>query len=277
MPSESPWLLDLQGSPGWVVMQEAMNKEKKATWQQTLAVHTSMCCQVGKADSAVPSLEEAGLRNTLTDPGSGQFAVELSNLLPAVDWTIKSSWHDDVKKAKEEVCFDTLTFMLMLAPHTVKLHPNSLSHGVESIVHLRELGQSMFFADNSLKAQFEGSPPAEPLGHRETAACSPTTGGVASDGAASSPPTGATTAEKEASSPPTGATTAEKEAQVEALLRTNCGGGPDKWNNPSHLKSHVFLGLKELLPKKGLRRFLEARPTLFQIRDTNKQWEFRCL
>ena len=68
----------IKDTRGWLQMQKAMQQEKKkAIWQQILAVHTSTCCQPGKAPGLVESLEEAGLRYPLTDPGSGKIAVRL--------------------------------------------------------------------------------------------------------------------------------------------------------------------------------------------------------
>ena len=59
----------IKDTPGWNQMRDAMQREKKATWQQILAVHTSTCCQPHKASGVVESLEEAGLRYPLTGPG----------------------------------------------------------------------------------------------------------------------------------------------------------------------------------------------------------------
>ena len=64
-------LAGIKDTPAWLQMQDAMKQEKKAFWQQVLAFHTSTCAQRGKAPGRVESLEEAGLREPLTDPGSG--------------------------------------------------------------------------------------------------------------------------------------------------------------------------------------------------------------
>ena len=49
--------------------------------QSALAVHTSTCCQPGKAPALVPSLEEAGLRDARAT-ASGAWTVSLH--LPAL-------------------------------------------------------------------------------------------------------------------------------------------------------------------------------------------------
>ena len=294
MPSTGPLLQDLVGSPGWDVVQEALKAEKGATWQQVLAVHTSTCCQNGKKGGLVTSLLAAGLDTPLTDPGSGQVAVTLR--LPELfvgsgsPWEVTSSWHDRLTDATEEVCLDTLTFLLLVAPQALQLHPNSLKQGDISIAKVRSLAENIsFFPQGSQLEQLQtwcrSLPHAPQLGNP-----SPVTGGggassgfAGSGGGASS---GAATssggwalavvAAGSGGSPTTGASREEKEAQAQALLLTHYGQS-DTWQHPSKLKRPVFMGLNNLLPKKTLRRFLEARPTFFETRNTGgKDWEFRC-
>ena len=129
---------DLKTHPVWTQMQNAMEAEKKATWQQILAVHTSTCCTPKR-------LEPACLRNPLTDPGSGKTAVTLTILGMhdgLVDWTCTSEWHDSHAEAKEAACFDTLCSLLLLGPHLVSLHPNSLRNHHSSVRKLRAVASS---------------------------------------------------------------------------------------------------------------------------------------
>ena len=134
----------IKDTPGWLQMRDAMKREKKATWQQILAFHTwPTVCQPHKASGLVESLEEAGLRHPLTDPGSGMITVQLifpKLFIVEIDWDYTSAWHDSHAQAKEAACFDTLCTFLMLAPHLVRLHPNSLKRGSYSVKTLR-MGQ----------------------------------------------------------------------------------------------------------------------------------------
>ncbi len=301
MPSTSPCLEGLLGSPGWDVLREGAVAEKLATWQQVLAVHTSTCCQPKKAGGVVPSLQAAGLNKPLTDPGSRQVSVELR--LPELfagtwlSWEATSSKHDTLRAAMEEVCLDTLLFALIVAPHAVRLHPNSLKNGDLSIATLRSLGEGIVITQADCPAAVwrevcKTLPPATHL-----AGASPITGG---SGGAGDPDGGAGAAGSSGDaggegtgggggmaagggggaaakgSPNTGATRAEKEAQAQALL-VEWYGKSDKWQSPCHLRRPVYEGLNLLLPKKTLRRFLEARRGIFETRDTvDKNWEFRC-
>ena len=128
MPSSFPCLSALTSTPGWILMQETLKEVKVpgATWQNLLAVHTSTCCQPKKAPAMVESLEVAGLGDLVTDLGTGKVCVKLRipKLLPGLTFGLTSSWLDDHASAKEEVCFDTLTFLLCIAPHVVAIHPN---------------------------------------------------------------------------------------------------------------------------------------------------------
>lgn len=272
MPSSSPWLDDLIGSPGWFMMQECLKEQKvpAATWQNLLAVHTSTCCAPGKATRLVPSLEEAGLRTPVTDPGTGKMHVTLviEELFPEMKFGAHSSWHDDHASAKEEVCFDILTFALLLAPHMVRIHPNSVKDGEVSIAKVRSLGECMVMTNEVLEAwqkrllAFPRAPQLMPVPRNQP---SPTSGGAGSGGAA-------------ASSPPISAKNrAENEAQAEALILAHYAGGA--WHNPSCLNQAVFRGLERLLPKGKLRSFLRARVHIFEIRETGvgRNWEFRCI
>ena len=141
----------IKDTPGWLQMRDAMKREKKATWQQILAFHTSTCCQPHKAPGLVESLEEAGLRYPLTDPGSGKIAVRLiiPELLFIVDWDYTSEWHDSHEQAKEAACFDTLCTFLMLAPHLVRFYPNSLKRGSYSVIKLRAMGNTVPVTDTT--------------------------------------------------------------------------------------------------------------------------------
>ena len=255
MPSTSPWFRGLQGTPGWEMMQECLKAEKVpgATWQNLLAVHTSTCCAPGKEERLTPSLEVAGLKDPVTDTATGQMSVALivKNLFPELEFGVKSSWHYDHVSAKEEVCKDTLTFALILAPHLVWMHPNSVKDGENSITKLRELGASMQCMDNDL-AQWQNKlkdcPPAPKLFPRTKLQTSPTTTATAS----------------------------ASEAKAEALILAHYEPSTD-WLNPSNLKKPVYTGLAELIPKGTLRRFLTARPAHFEVRDTGvgRNWEFR--
>ena len=142
----------IKDTPGWLQMRDAMKREKKATWQQILAFHTSPCCQPHKAPGLVESLEEAGLRYPFTDPGSGKIAVRL--MIPElfsgdIDWDYTSDWHDSHDEAKEAACFDTLCTFLMLAPHLVRFYPNSLKRGFDSVIKLRAMGNTVPVTDTT--------------------------------------------------------------------------------------------------------------------------------
>ena len=265
MPSSSPMIPEnVQGSPGWIMMQGALQaaKVKTASWQNLLAVHTSSCCAPNKAERMVESLEEAGLRTRFTDPGTGRIAVRMiiPNLFPGFPYGIASDWHDDHRSAKEEVCFDTLTFMLLLAPHMVWMHPNSVNEGQEAIDQLRAKGGCMQMVgklgqwQETLRWQ-AAAPVLVPK---------------------SSPSSGGTAASSGAAATSSSAGNEENEKQAEALLIKGVSKG--QWQHPSNIQSRtVYLGLADLLPKRTLRRFLEARPQLFEVRDTGigKNWEFR--
>jgi len=212
----------------------------------------------------VASLEDAGLRTIVTDPGTGRLAVTMiiPGLFPGLKFGITSDWHYDHQSAKEEVCFDTLTFMLLLAPHMVWIHPNSVMGGQETIQELRKLGACIYLGGDLAKWQEHllQQDPAPVLVPKS----SPSSGGTAaSSGAAAASSSG-------------GASKEENERQAEALLLKHVPRGT--WQHPSKIKcSVVYLGLKDLLPKGTLRRFLEARPDLFEVRDTGigKNWDFK--
>ncbi len=298
MPSTSPCLEGLLGSPGWDVLREGAVAEKLAWWQQVLAVHTSTCCQPKKAGGVVPSLEAAGLNKPLTDPGSRQVSVELR--LPelfagtGLAWEVTSSKHDTLRAAMEEVCLDTLLFALIVAPHAVRLHPNSLKNGGRSIAILRSSGEGIVITRADCPAAvWRGVCRTLPPAH--FAGASPITGGSDGDpdgsaGAAGS--SGDAWAEGTGGgggmaagggggaaaifSPIWGANRKEKEAICQRLL-VDYYGKSDNWQSPSHLHRPVYEGLNLLLPKNTLRRFLEARSDIFETRDTEgKNWEFRC-
>ena len=280
MPSQSPWFEGLEGTPAWMMMQEALQKAKVpgASWQNLLAVHTSTCCSPGKEDRMVSSLEEAGLNRPVTDIGTNKVLVQLviPELFPDMRFGAHSGWHDPEPqrrvphfKAKEEVCFDTLTFALLMAPHLVRIHPNSVKEAAVSIAKLRSLGECTMMADGVAKrwqALLKTLPPTVELVSPKSGASS--SGAIGSGGAGAGAGGGA-------GGPPE-PTHEEKEAQAQALICAHYAAGP-QWLNPSHLKRPVFTGLKELLPKRSLRPFLEARPTLFATRtvDGSKAWEFQ--
>ena len=76
MPSLSPWLdQEVLGCEGWTEMQQALEVDKYATWQQILAEHTSTCCKPKRQVAQTSSVDEAGLRTPLTDPGNGDVWV----------------------------------------------------------------------------------------------------------------------------------------------------------------------------------------------------------
>jgi hypothetical protein len=92
----------------------------------------------------------------------------------------------------------------------------------------------------------------------------------------SSPSSGGTAASSGAAATSSSAGNEENEKQAEALLIKGVSKG--QWQHPSNIKGKpVYLGLGGLLQKRTLRRFLEARPQLFEVRDTGigKNWEFR--
>ena len=280
----------IKDTPGWLQMRDAMKREKKATWQQILAFHTSPCCQPHKAPGLVESLEEAGLRYPLTDPGSGKIAVRL--IIPelltlffvdnqAHDWDYTSEWHDSHAQAKEAACFDTLCTFLMLAPHLVRLHPNSLMRGSDSVSALRAMGNNVPVTDTTAacyKADFATLPAvpeivADPKGSPNPGASAP---GTASSRAASEPATKSYYAAPAAAAAP--AAPASPYEQVEALLRHWYQG--KGWKHPSKLQPPVREQLNNLLKKGTLKRTLQAHPDKFQIRDiagNPKQWEFLVL
>ena len=255
----------IKDTPGWNQMRDAMKREKKATWQQILAYHTSTCCQPHKAPGLVESLEEAGLPYPFTDPGSGKIAVQL--IIPelltlffvdnqAHDWDYTSEWHDSHAQAKEAACFDTLCTLLMLAPDLVRLHPNSLMHGDDSVSALRAMGNKILEA--GYKADFATLP----------AVLNPE---IVAD------PKAAETAEAKAAAAAAPAAPASPYEQVEALLRHWYQG--KGWKHPGRLQAPVRQQLEKLLKKKTLKKTLQARPDKFQIKDipNTKEWEFRVL
>ena len=278
MPSESPWFDELMGTPAWIMMQSALRKAKvpTASWQNLLAVHTSTCCAPGKEVRQVPSLEAAGLNRPVTDIGTGKVCVRLDipELFPDMTFGANSAWHDPDtqakvphRAAKEELCLDTLTFALLLAPHMVRIHPNSVLEGTVSIAKLRSLGECTEITGDILsrwQARLKTYPPAVELTSPISGASSSGAGGSSGSGGAAQVPVVPQ------------ATREEQEAQAEALIRAHYAVS-DKWLSPSRLKQPVYTGLKDLLPKKSLRRFLEARPNLFTTRnvDGSKAWEFQ--
>ena len=272
MPSTSPWLESVMGTTAWQMMQTKLSREKArgATWQNLLAVHTSTCCQPGKAVHLVASsLEEAGLLYPITDPGTGKVQVKLRipEFFPNLNFGANSSWQDDHEDAKQEVCLDTLTFGLLLAPHLVAMHPCSVKEGETSIARIREIGDCVMFSDQILEAwqgHLKRHPPTPQLFPRPTIR---------------SPPLGAaenqaqTQEDATATSPPSGL--AENEAQAVALIQAHYPISL-QWLDPSRLNRPVFEGLSELRPRKSLRRFLASLPELFEVdqRDGH-QWVFR--
>ena len=263
----------IKDTPGWLQMRDAMKREKKATWQQILAFHTwPTVCQPHKASGLVESLEEACLRYPLTNPGSGKIAVRL--IIPQlfiVDWDYTSEWHDSHDQAKEAACFDTLCTFLMLAPHLVRLHPNSLKRGSYSVIALRAMGNTVPVTDTTAafyKAELATLPAvplivADPQGSPNPGASAP---GTASSRGAS--PAAAAAAPAAPASP---------YEQVEALLRHWYQG--KGWKHPSRLQAPVRQQLNNLLQKGMLKGTLQAHPDKFQIKDipNTKEWEFRVL
>ena len=277
-PSQSPWFDELMGTPAWVMMQEALQAQKVpgASWQNLLAVHTSTCCAPGKMACQIESLEDAGLRDPVTDSGTGKVHVRLviPELFPEMRFGATSSWHYPEpqervphKKAKEEVCFDTLTFAMVMAPHLVRIHPNSVKDGTASINKLRSLAECITMAEGTLlrwQTRLKLYPKTSEL-------ASPISGASGS-GAAGSSASGSAANR----SPISGATREENEAQAEALICLHYGVSPT-WLDPSKLKRPVFMGLKDLLPQRSLRRFLQARPNLFvtQTIAGSNAWKFQ--
>ena len=136
----------------------------------------------------------------------------------------------------------------------------------DSIARLRGLGEIMEFGDEDLKMwQQRLRPlPAAPELVPRSDCTSPTSGGAAPGAAPGAA----------ASSGAQQATRTEKEAQAQALICTHYEVG--KWLQPNHFKRPVHQGLKDLIPKKTLRRFLMARPQFFEIQNLDgKQWQFR--
>ena len=257
----------IKDTPGWNQMRDAMQREKKATWQQILAFHTSTCCQPHKAPGLVESLEEAGLRYPLTDPGSGKIAVRL--IIPelffvdnqAHDWDYTSEWHDSHEQAKEAACFDTLCTFLMLAPHLVRFYPNSLKRGSYSVKTLRAWGNFVPVTATTAagyKADF-ATLPAVPNPE------------IVAD------PKAAETAEAKAAAAAAPAAPASPYEQVEALLRHWYQG--KGWKHPSRLQAPVRQQLEKLLKKKTLKKTLQAHPDTFQIEDipNSNEWKFQVL
>ena len=275
----------IKDTPGWLQMRDAMKREKKATWQQILAFHTSPCCQPHKAPGLVESVEEAGLPYPFTDPGSGKIAMRL--IIPKLfivefDWDYTSAWHDSHAQAKEAACFDTLCTFLMLAPHLVRLNPNSLMRGSDSVSALRAMGNNVPVIDTTAacyKADFATLPAvpeivADPKGSPNPGASAP---GTASSRAASEPATKSYYAAPAAAAAAAPAAPASPYEQVEALLRHWYQG--KGWKHPSRLQAPVRQQLNNLLQKGMLKRTLQARPDKFQIWDIpkTKQWEFLLL
>ena len=70
----------------------------------------------------------------------------------------------------------------------------------------------------------------------------------------------------------------EKRTQAIALLQRYHGG--HGWQNPSRLQGQVWSGLKDLLPKGTLRKLMNDRPEIFQVRPKEgsaKEWEFTLI
>ena len=250
MPASSPMIPeDIRGSPGCIMMQDKLKavKVKGASWQNLLAVHTSSCCAPGKKDRLVASLEDAGLRTTVTDPGTGRLAVTMiiPGLFPGLKFGITSDWHYDHQSAKEEVCFDTLTFMLLLAPHMVWIHPNSVMGGQETIQELRKLGACIYLGGDLAKWQEHllQQDPAPVLVPKS----SPSSGGTAaSSGAAAASSSG-------------GASKEENERQAEALLLKHVTRGTLAASVQNQGFSGVF-GLEGLAPERDASPFLGGSP-----------------
>ena len=264
-------------------LRDAMKREKKATWQQILAFHTSTCCQPHKAPGLVESLEEACLRYPLTNPGSGKIAVRLiipKLFIVEIDWDYTSAWHGSHAQAKEAACFNTLCTFLMLAPHLVRLHPNSLMRGSDSVSALRAMGNNVLVIDTTAacyKADFATLPAvpeivADPKGSPNPGASAP---GTASSRAASEPATKSYYAAPAAAAAP--AAPASPYEQVEALLRHWYQG--KGWKHPSRLQAPVRQQLEKLLKKKTLKKTLQAHPDTFQIEDipNTNEWKFLVL
>ena len=259
----------IKGTPEWFQMQAAMQQEKQATWQQTLAVHTSTCCQKDRAPALVASLEAAGLRDAIHDDKSGKIQVHLS--IPflfsgTLDWEYTSEWHDSLAQAKEAACFDTLCALLMLGPHLVKLHPNSLKRGAHSVSALREMGNNVTLTDQRAAqckeafAELLAVPELEPKGSPNPEASAP--------GAASS--SGAAPAAAAAAAAP-----AHPYEHVEELLRRWYQG--KGWTNPGrNVAPQVRNQLQGLVRKGQLKRTLQAHPDKFAVRDipNTNEWEF---
>ena len=158
----------------------------------------------------------------------------------------------------------------MLAPHLVRLHPNSLKRGSYSVIALRAMGNTVPVTDTTAafyKAELATLPAvplivADPQGSPIPGASAPGTASSrgASPAAAAAP-----------------AAPASPYEQVEALLRHWYQG--KGWKHPSKLQPPMREQLDNLLKKGTLKRTLQAHPDKFQIRDIpkTKQWEFLLL
>ena len=246
----------------WQQLDEVVTSESSQSFRRILAVHTSTCCQPGKQDAVVKSLVDAGVETPL-DAGHNQvkiqlaldkvFVIDSAGMEPV---TYCSAAHAHKGNAQEECCKMLLMFCLVAGPQQVKLHPNTLKRGAESVQALREAGHIAHVACTHFE---EGTWRHAMTNQKAVDEIVPKPPGL------KKPQCGGSAKEPEAQ---------VVEAQVIETLQKY-------WRQnrqimiPCSLPPWVWRTLDTLLPRNGLKPFLLRHPEMFEVQNgTGNFWTF---
>ena len=236
----------------WHVLLDTLDKEKRVTYRQILAVHTSTCCSPGHLPRMVPSLKDAGLDSPWEAAGVGHV------VLITLDAVHEGQKNESLKpvtfeareptalEAQEQVCKTALAYFLSIGADQVRLHPNTLKHGQSSVTVLRAAGH---------KVSEAAGPPATGTWRHWMQQFPAVT--------AIEPVLTPTGPQKQ---------DIDEKVVIEALLRLL----PKKHDrhDPSRFPLPLRQILEQNLPKKGLKAFLVAHSDHFEVHDEgcSKQW-----
>ena len=235
----------------WAVLMDTMDKERRATFRQMLAVHTSKCCAPQHESRMLESLKDTGLDNVMQHGFANTAILSLEAVHEGqTNKTVRPltvlirdepTW----EMAQEKACKIALAFLLSVGGEQVRLHPNSLARGQLSVTTLRAAGQIVSRA---------AGPPAP---------------GTWRDWMPGLPP-----AQETAAGPPRSCR-GPKEANTDVVLQALLSYKKHNHIDPSHLPLFLRQLLEENLPKKGLKAFLLKHSDKFEVQaGDRKRWTF---
>ena len=240
----------------WNDLLHVLSQEKKASYRQILAAHTSDCCSPQHEPRMIPSLKDVGLDSPVAFEDKHVVTISLKamhlgqandNLSPLI---VTSSPQLTVRLAQEQTCQVTLAFLLSVGVDQIRLHPSALANGVESVALLKEAG------------------------HKVCVAAGPPAPGTWREWMQQLPPIGPTQVTHRAWIDPM---KDKPEVVIEALLQLlhQPQNSSDHRFNPSRLPPHVRLTLEQNRPKKGLKPFLLKHGHIFEVHESGAgPWQF---